>query len=105
MIDDGDDDYDCGAIGGMRTGSGNRSTRRKPAPVPLCPPKIPHDLTLARTRAAAVESYGTALKKELADRQISDVSDALGMNLQTMLLILYVNEINLLFTNTGLHSL
>jgi hypothetical protein len=23
---------------------GNRSTRRKPAPVPLCPPKIPHDL-------------------------------------------------------------
>jgi hypothetical protein len=29
----------------MRTGRGNRSTRRKPAPVPLCPPKIPHDLT------------------------------------------------------------
>jgi hypothetical protein len=29
MIDD--DDY--GAVGGMR---GNRSTRRKPAPVPLC---------------------------------------------------------------------
>jgi hypothetical protein len=30
MIDD--DDY--GAVGGMRIGRGNRSTRRKPAPVP-----------------------------------------------------------------------
>jgi hypothetical protein len=38
-----DDDY--GAVGGMRIGRGNRSTRRKPAPVPLCPSKIPHDLT------------------------------------------------------------
>jgi hypothetical protein len=26
----------------------------KPAPMPLCPPQIPHDLTWARTRAAAV---------------------------------------------------
>jgi hypothetical protein len=33
---------------------GNRSTRRKPAPVPLCPPQIPYELTWARTRAAAV---------------------------------------------------
>jgi hypothetical protein len=40
MVDD--DDY--GAVGGMRLGRGNRSTRRKPAPVPLCPPQIPHDL-------------------------------------------------------------
>jgi hypothetical protein len=37
-----DDDYE--AVGGMRIGRGNRSTRRKPAPVPLCPPQIPHDL-------------------------------------------------------------
>jgi hypothetical protein len=29
MIDDDDDD-DCGAIGIMRIGKGNRSTRRKP---------------------------------------------------------------------------
>jgi hypothetical protein len=29
-------DYDDGEIGGM-IGRGNRSTRRKPAPVPLCP--------------------------------------------------------------------
>jgi hypothetical protein len=33
----------------------NRSTRRKPAPVPLCPPQIPRDLAWARTRSAAVE--------------------------------------------------
>jgi hypothetical protein len=35
-------DYDDGEIGGMMTGRGNRSTRRKPAPVPLCPPQTPH---------------------------------------------------------------
>jgi hypothetical protein len=34
------DDDDCGAIGGMKIGRGNRSTWRKPAPMPLCP--IPH---------------------------------------------------------------
>jgi hypothetical protein len=50
MIDDGD----CGAIGAMKIGRGNRCTRRKPTPVPLCPPKIPHDLTWVRTWAAAV---------------------------------------------------
>jgi hypothetical protein len=49
-----DDDY--GAVGGMRIGRGNRITRRKPAPVPLCPPQFPHDLTWDRTRAAAVGS-------------------------------------------------
>jgi hypothetical protein len=38
-------DYDDREIGGMMTGRGNRSTRRKRAPVPLCPPQIPHDLT------------------------------------------------------------
>jgi hypothetical protein len=30
-------------IGGMRIGRGNRSTQRKSASVPLCPPEIPHD--------------------------------------------------------------
>jgi hypothetical protein len=30
------DEDDCGAIGGMKIGRGNRSTRRKPAPAPLC---------------------------------------------------------------------
>jgi hypothetical protein len=35
-------DYDDGEIGGMIIGRGNRSTRRNPAPVPLCPPQTPH---------------------------------------------------------------
>jgi hypothetical protein len=35
---------ECGALGGMRIGKGNRSTWRKPVLVPLCPPQIPHDL-------------------------------------------------------------
>jgi hypothetical protein len=39
MIDD-----DCRAISGMRIGKGNRSIRRKHAPVPLCPPQIPPGL-------------------------------------------------------------
>jgi hypothetical protein len=43
------DEDDCGAIGGMKIGRGNLSTRRKPAPAPLCPPQIPHDQTRART--------------------------------------------------------
>jgi hypothetical protein len=47
-------DYDNGEIGGM-IGRGNRSTRRKPAPVPLCPPQTPH-AARTRTRAAAVGS-------------------------------------------------
>jgi hypothetical protein len=45
-------DYDVGEIGGM-IGKGNRSTRRKSAPVPLCPPQTPH-AARTRTRAAAV---------------------------------------------------
>jgi hypothetical protein len=42
MIGEGD----CGATGGMKIGRGNRNTRRKPAPVPLCPPQIPLDQEL-----------------------------------------------------------
>jgi hypothetical protein len=47
-------DYVDGEIGGM-IGRGNRSTRRKPAPVPLCPPQNPH-AARTRTWAAAVGS-------------------------------------------------
>jgi hypothetical protein len=47
------DDDKCGPVSGM-LGKGNLSAQRKPASVPLCPPQIPHDLTWARTRAAAV---------------------------------------------------
>jgi hypothetical protein len=54
------DDDDCGAIGRMRIGRGNRRTRRKSAPVPFVQHKA--HMTWARTRAAAVGSlsYGTA---------------------------------------------
>jgi hypothetical protein len=47
-------DYDNGEIGGM-IGKGNGSTRRKPAPVPLCPLQTPH-AARTRTRAAALGS-------------------------------------------------
>jgi hypothetical protein len=46
--------YDDGEIGGM-IGRGNRSTRRKPAPVPLCPPQTPH-AAWTQTQAAAMGS-------------------------------------------------
>jgi hypothetical protein len=39
MIDD-DDDY--GAIGSMKIGKGNRSSRINSAPTPLFPPQLPH---------------------------------------------------------------
>jgi hypothetical protein len=39
MIGDGD----CGEIGGIKIGRGNRSTRRKPAPSPLSLPQKSHD--------------------------------------------------------------
>jgi hypothetical protein len=51
MIDD-----ECEVVGGIKIVRGNRSTQRKPVPVPLRPPQIPHDLTWARTRAAAMGS-------------------------------------------------
>jgi hypothetical protein len=53
MMDDGD----CGAVGGMKIGRGNRSIRRKPPPALLCSPQIPHDQLRARTRASAVGSW------------------------------------------------
>jgi hypothetical protein len=47
-------DYEGEEIGGM-IGRGNRSSRRKPASLPLCPPQTPH-AAWTRTRAAAVGS-------------------------------------------------
>jgi hypothetical protein len=44
-----------GEFGGMN-GWGNRSTRRKPAPTPLCQPQSPLDQTRARTLSSAMES-------------------------------------------------
>jgi hypothetical protein len=51
-------DYDVGEIGGM-IGRGNRSTQRKTAPVPLCPPQTPQ-AARTRTLAAAVGSQRQA---------------------------------------------
>jgi hypothetical protein len=48
-------DYNDGEIGGLMIGKGKQSIRRKPAPVPLCPPQTPH-AARTRTRAAAVGS-------------------------------------------------
>jgi hypothetical protein len=47
-------DCDDGEICGM-IGRGNRRTRRKPIPVPLCPPQTPNAVR-TRTRPAAVGS-------------------------------------------------
>jgi hypothetical protein len=44
-----DDDDECGAVGGMRIGKGNRNTRRIFTSVPFCPPHIPHDPSWDRT--------------------------------------------------------
>jgi hypothetical protein len=54
-------DYDNGEIGGM-IGRGNRSTRRKPALVLLCPPQTPH---AARTRTWAATVGSQRLTAEL----------------------------------------
>jgi hypothetical protein len=51
-------DYDDGETGGT-IGRGNRSTRRKPAPVLLCPSQTSH-AARTRTRAAAVGSQRLA---------------------------------------------
>jgi hypothetical protein len=47
-------DYDDGEVDGM-IGRGNRSARRKPVPMLLCPSQTPHSAR-TRTRAAAVGS-------------------------------------------------
>jgi hypothetical protein len=59
-------DYDDGEISGMMNAKGNRSTRRKPAPMPLCPPQTPHACPDANTGRRGGKpatnrfSYGTA---------------------------------------------
>jgi hypothetical protein len=77
MIDDGE----CGVVGGMRIGRGNRSTRRKPASVPLYPPQIPHDLTWDRTRASAVGSrHGKGLPAVRPNSKFEDHALAANCN-------------------------
>jgi hypothetical protein len=49
-------DEECGAVCGKSIVRGNRSTRRKPTPMTLCSPQMPHDLTWARTQAVTFGS-------------------------------------------------
>jgi hypothetical protein len=49
-------DDECEAVGGMRIGRGNRSTRRTPAPVPRFSPQVGHGLSRGRVRAGMVGS-------------------------------------------------
>jgi hypothetical protein len=46
-----DDDYsEYASVDGMRIGKGNQSTQRKPAPVPLFPSQIPHNMIWYQTQ-------------------------------------------------------
>jgi hypothetical protein len=68
---------DCqdGEFGGMKIGMGNRSTRRKPVPAPLCPPHLPLDQSWARILAAAV--WSQRLTASAMARPICLISDIL----------------------------
>jgi hypothetical protein len=48
------------AVSRMRIRKGKRRTRRKPAPVPICPSQIPRDLTWDRNQAVALGSWRLA---------------------------------------------
>jgi hypothetical protein len=50
-----------GAAVGIIMGRGDLSIQRKPAPVPLCPPQVPHDLTWDHTRATTVGSQNCGM--------------------------------------------
>jgi hypothetical protein len=82
-----DDDDECGAVGGMRTGRGNRSTQRRPAPVPLRTPQIPHDLTWARTRDRPGGNPGTnRLSYGMANSSTKSITQHIfgGRNFETV---------------------
>jgi hypothetical protein len=49
-------DYDDGEISGIIIGKGNGSTRRKPTPVPLYPPRTPHTLPGREARPPWLEA-------------------------------------------------
>jgi hypothetical protein len=50
----------------MRIVRGNRSTRTKPAPVPLCPPQIPHDISLYLAVLLTRDSMCSEIRTRLA---------------------------------------
>jgi hypothetical protein len=83
---------------------GNRSTRRKPALVPLCLPEIPHYTTKFGTRAAAVQSRGltawpmarahrllySLLREGVLDLQVTKTCQVTEMILRTCKVIGYL---------------
>jgi hypothetical protein len=52
---------DCIAVAGMRIGRGKINPPRKPTPVAVCAPQIPHDLS----RAAEVGSLSHGMEHDL----------------------------------------
>jgi hypothetical protein len=109
MIDD-----ECGAVGGMRIGRGNRSIRRKLAPMPLCLPQIPRDLGSNRDHRGVKLipnrlSYDTAQPSELSDIFslvnkafllsdffIGKVGSGLGLGLISYILLMDINLFRLM---------
>jgi hypothetical protein len=81
-------DYDDGEIGGMMIGRGNPSTRRKPAPVQLCPPQTPHACPDANPGSCGEKpatnrlSYCTALDRMWLPLFIKFVKCAGSLNTQ-----------------------
>jgi hypothetical protein len=77
------DEY--GPFGGMKIGRGNQSTRRKPAPAPLCPPQIPHDLAwttaMGSRRLTATAMARTSLSTKLSWLRISFPSSFMRTNM------------------------
>jgi hypothetical protein len=70
---------ECGVVYGMRSGTENRSARRKPAPFSLCPPQIPRDLIWNLTLAAAVgrrRLTASALSYDSADSKTSKLASS-----------------------------
>jgi hypothetical protein len=87
---------DCGAVGGMRIRTGNWSTRRNTAPVPLYPPQIPRsDLGSNPGRRGGKPatnrlSYGTARSLVLVRENLSWKGYGLPIsNFPSSLLIIY----------------
>jgi hypothetical protein len=70
---------------------GNRSTRRKPAPVTLCPPQTPL-AARTRTRAAAVGSQ--RLTAELRHGDLSTLHTDIIQNNTTLSVELFALTIN-----------
>jgi hypothetical protein len=58
-----------GAIGGMRIDKGDWNMCSKPAPLPRCPPHIPHDLAYNLIWAAAVRGLSSVTAQKSSNMQ------------------------------------